>query len=80
MMWALTVGALGLAAPSSPVLAEEEMFGGHTDSECVAAASYQLSECQDLVLRNPNVAFGWGNCWNTFYYLRDDPDGCHQFD
>jgi hypothetical protein len=52
----------------------------HSYFSCIASASYQLSQCRQIVIESPNVGFTYGDCLETFYFLRDDPHGCRQFD
>jgi hypothetical protein len=50
----------------------------HTYGQCLQAASYQFAECTALA-QLPGQSFDYEDCLDTFYYLRDDPNGCHQF-
>lgn len=68
--------ALLLMGTFAPVASSRADDGGgypHTYWGCLQAASYQEAECRD---RHPQWA---SECMNTFEYLRDDPNGCHQF-
>jgi len=46
--------------------------------DCLAAASYGLSECIGWA-QHPDATFTSADCWETYFYLRDDPTRCHQF-
>ncbi len=70
---ALALGVIISAAYVRPAKA------AHTYWDCLEAASYGLSQCMTWALL-PDATFTSADCWETFFYLRDDENGCHQFD
>lgn len=73
MMAVLVFGMLANA-----MFVESVQAQGHSYGYCVQAASYQLAECLDME-DYPNTPYDSGDCWDTFYFLRDHPLGCLQF-
>lgn len=64
---------IALSAIPAMLLGSSREEVGHSYWDCLQAASYQLVEC------NENTNYSHYQCMSTFLFLRDHPNGCHQY-